>query len=244
MIDLLDPRPGHRILELAAGPGETGFLALARVLPGGTLLSTDLSPEMVDAAERRAAALGLTGVTFAVEDAAALSVADDSVDGILCRFGLMLVPEMERVAGEIARVLQPAGRAVLAVWSRPQLNPWMTAAGQASVALGFAEPPDPDAPGPFRLSDPDRLRAVISSGGLAVERIEEMPVAWAAESLDEWWEAACDMSPTLAVLLADLSADEAAVLRDRAEALLQEYVAADGSVAVPGLALVAAVRTA
>jgi SAM-dependent methyltransferase len=236
MIELLAPRPGQRILELAAGPGETGFLAVPKIQPDGELLSTDAAPDMVEAARRRAVELDLTNVRFGVEDAADLSLSDNAADGILCRFGLMLVPEMDRVAGEIARVLRPGGRAVLAVWASSQLNPWMTATGRAALELGLAEPPDPDAPGPFRLSDPDLLRSVVGSGGLEVERIEDVPVTWTAASLDEWWEATCDMSPMLTSLLERFSADEVAALRHRAEAHLQEYAAADGSLSVPGLA--------
>ena len=110
MIELLEPVPGQRILDLAAGPGETGFIVLPLIQPGGELLSTDAAPEMVEVARRRAATLGLDGVEFAVEDAARLTLPDDSVDGIICRFGLMLVPDMESAAAEIARVLRPGGR--------------------------------------------------------------------------------------------------------------------------------------
>ena len=55
MIELLEPRPGQRILDLAAGPGETGFMVLPLIQPGGELLSTDVAPEMVEVARRRAA---------------------------------------------------------------------------------------------------------------------------------------------------------------------------------------------
>jgi SAM-dependent methyltransferase len=238
MVDLLDPRPGQRILELAAGPGETGFRALPSIEPDGELLVTDVAPEMVEAARRRAAEFGLTNVRFGVEDAADLSFPNDAFDGILCRFGLMLVPAMERVAGEISRVLQPGGRAVLAVWASAQLNPWMTVTGRAALELGLVEPPDHDAPGPFRLSDPGRLRSVVLAGGLVIECVEEVDVSWNARSLDEWWETTCDMSPTLTTLLERLSTDEAAELRRRAGAHLQEYLADDGSLVVPGLARV------
>jgi SAM-dependent methyltransferase len=240
MVELLDPRPGQLLLELAAGPGETGFRALPHLQPGGALLSTDVAPEMVEVARRRAAQLGLADVTFAEENAADLTLADDSVDAVLCRFGLMLVPEMDRAAAEIARVLRPGGRAVLAVWASSRLNPWMTAGGKAAVELRHAGPPDKDAPGPFRLSDPARLRAVVEAAGLAVECVEEVPVAWAASSLDEWWETSKDTSRMLTTLLAGLTEDEERALRARAEEHLQEYVADDGSIAVPGLARVVA----
>jgi SAM-dependent methyltransferase len=241
MVELLEPRPGQLLLELAAGPGETGFLALPHLQPGGELLSTDVALEMVEVARRRAAALGLSDVRFAVEDAADLSLANRSVDCVLCRFGLMLVPEMDRASLEIARVLRPRGRAVLAVWASARYNPWMTATGRAALELGLIDPPDHDAPGPFRLSDADRLRSVVGAAGLYIERVEDVPVAWAASSLDEWWETSRDTSRTLSMLLQLLTQDETAALRARSEALLQEYVADDGTIAVPGLArLVAA----
>jgi SAM-dependent methyltransferase len=236
MIELLDTRPGQRVLELAAGPGEVGFLALPRLLPGGELISTDVAPEMVDAARRRAAELGLESVRFAVEDAARLSLARGSVDAVLCRFGLMLVPEMERAAAEMARVTRPGGRVVLAVWAGAEVNPWITASGRAAVELGLTERPDPDAVGPFRLADPDRLRAVVTSGGLAVERVEEVEVTWVAGSLEEWWETTRDTSRMLSLLLGELTVEQVRALRMRSESLLEEYVADDGSLAVPGVA--------
>lgn len=238
MVELLEPRPGKRVLEIAAGPGETGFLTLPRIHPDGELLSTDAAPEMVEVARRRAEALGLSGVRFAVENAARLSCPDDSADGVLCRFGLMLVPDMEGVSTEIARVLRPRGRAVLAVWASSRLNPWMTATGRAALDLGLSAPPDHDAPGPFRLSDPERLRSVVTAGGLAIEALEDVQVAWVARSLDEWWATTRDTSRMLATLLERLSPDEADALRERAETYLQDYLADDGSLTVPGVARV------
>jgi SAM-dependent methyltransferase len=195
---------------------------------------------MVDVARRRAAELGLTGVRFAVEDAADLSLGDDTVDGLLCRFGLMLVPDMERMAAEIARVLRPGARAVLAVWASSQLNPWMTAAGRAALELGLTEPPDPSAPGPFRLSDREQLGDVILAGGLEIERLEEVPVTWVATSLDEWWETTRDTSRTVSLLFDAISSDQARAVRAGAERHLQEYIAEDGTLTVPGVARVVA----
>ena len=122
----------------------------------------------------------------------------------------MLVPEMDRAAAEIGRVLRPGGRAVLAVWASSRLNPWMTATGKAALELGLVDAPDHDAPGPFRLSDPDRLRSVVAAAGLRIERVEEVPVAWAASSLDEWWETSRDTSRMLTMLLERLTPDETA----------------------------------
>ena len=72
----LDPQPGQRVLEIAAGPGDTGFLA-ARLLGNGRLLSTDLASVMVDAARQRAAELGITNVDHRLLDAQAMDLFSD-----------------------------------------------------------------------------------------------------------------------------------------------------------------------
>jgi SAM-dependent methyltransferase len=238
MIELLDPEPGQRILDLAAGPGELGFGVVPLIEPGGELVSTDVAPEMVEVARRRADSLGLEGVRFAVEDAAGLTLPDASVDGVICRFGLMLGPDMERAAAEIARVLRPRGRVVLAVWASSRVNPWITASGRAALDLGLTDPPAEDAPGPFRLGDPERLRSVVEGGGLEIEVVEEVVVTWATASADAWWEAIRDTSRMLTTLLERLTPAEVTALRARAAELLQEFTAADGSLSVPGIARV------
>ncbi len=235
---MLDPAPGETVLELAAGPGDTGFIAAERLGSSGLLLSSDVAPEMVDAARRRAAELGVENVEFRVEDASAISLADAAVDGVICRFGVMLVPDPARALSEIARVLRPNGRAVLAVWASSDENDWMTAAGRSALELGFSERPDPKAPGPFRLADPDELRALVAGAGLRVESLEDVRIVWRAPSLDGWWENVRDLSRMLATLLERLTPEEGKAVRAGAEQRLEKYVAADGSVEVPGLARV------
>ena len=239
LVDLLEPRPGQVILELAAGPGDTGFSALPRLLPGGRLVTTDVAPEMLDAARRRAAELGLEDVSFAVEDAAALTFDDDAFDGILCRWGLMLIPDMDAAAAEMRRVARPGGRVALAVWASPGANEWMTASGRAALELGLTEPPDPEAPGPFRLSGEGALEGVLSGAGLSVQAIEDVPLMWHASSVDEWWEISTDMSRLLALLRAQLTDDQLADVRQAAERRLARYLGPDGTLAVPSLARVA-----
>lgn len=242
LVELLDPRPGQTVLDLAAGPGDTGFLAVPRLRPGGRLISTDVAAEMVEAARRRAGAIGLEEgpeLAFAVEDASALTLADASVDGVLCRWGLMFPPVMEHATAEIARVLRPDGRAAVASWAAPEHNDWITAAGRSAVELGFLERPDPDAPGPFRLSAPGAVESVLRGGGLGVELVEDLPLTWRASSLDEWWETVKDTSRMLSDVLARVGPDEADRIRAGAERRLAAYVDQDGALAVPSLARVA-----
>ena len=242
LVELLDPAPGQTILELAAGPGDTGFLAAERLGPSGRLLSTDVAPEMVEAAQRRATELGVENAEFRVLDAAAIDLPDASVDGVLCRFGLMLVVDVETAFAEIARVLRPEGRAAIAVWGPPDANDWITAGGRAALALGLMERPDPDAPGPFRLHEEARLRELATAAGLVVESLEDVPVHWRSASLDEWWETTRDTSRMLSLLLRRLDEAQAAELEAQSRARLAGYISEDGSLAVPGLARAALLR--
>ena len=197
---------------------------------------------MVEAARRRAHELGLDEgdeLAFSVEDAAGLTLADGSVDGILCRWGLMLVPDMDAAAAEVARVLRPGGRAAVAVWADPDANDWITAAGRSALELGLLERPDPEAPGPFRLSAEGRLADLLENAGLDVRTLEDVPLTWRARSLTEWWDVVRDTSRMLATLLDRLDVEDIARVRNGAERRLGQYVEKDGSVAVPGLARVA-----
>lgn len=238
MVELLAPSEGDTVLDLAAGVGETGFLARPGLGAGGRLISTDVAPEMVAAARRRAEELGLDGIEFGVADAAALDLADASVDGILCRFGLMLVVDAGAAAVEMRRVLRDGCRVALAVWAPATDNPWISTVGVAAVELGLAEPPPSDAPGPFRFADTARLVSLLERAGLHVEDVEDVPVTWSAPSVDVWWEVTRDTSRMLSLVLARVEGDDAARLRRAAETRLAPHVGTDGSVEAPGLARV------
>src|SRR3954471_4590416 len=114
MVEAIAPEPGHTILDLAAGLGDTGFLAAELILPGGTLITSDFAPEMLAAAQRRAAARGLTNVRFRQMD---LSVPLDqeaaSLDGVLCRWGYMLLEDPESALRDTRRVLKQAAALAL-----------------------------------------------------------------------------------------------------------------------------------
>lgn len=241
-MELLDPQPGQVVVDLAAGAGDTGFLAVSRLEPGGRLVTTDAAPEMLGAARRRADELGLAGIEFRIEDAAALSFADASVDGVLCRFGLMLVPDLSATAAEIARVLRPGGSVALAVWTAADGNDWMTAPGRSALELGLIERPDPAAPGPFRLAADGAVAAVLAPAGLDVAVVEDVTLTWRAASLDVWWAIARDTSRMLSTLLDRVGPEDARAVRDGAERRLARWVGSDGSVAVPGLARVVLAR--
>ena len=115
MLELAALRPGERVLETAAGTGLVTFRAAAQVGPGGAVLATDISDEMVKSL-RAAAERGLAHVTAERMDAEELKVPDASFDVALCALGLMYVPDPQKALEEIRRALRPGGRTAVAVW--------------------------------------------------------------------------------------------------------------------------------
>ena len=165
LIAALAPSAGDRVLEIAAGPGDTGLAAAPLVGEGGRIISTDLVPAMVEIARRRSEALGVTNVEHRVMDAERLELEDDSVDGVLCRFGYMLVPDCGAALAEARRVLRPGGRLALAVWRGAEQNPWISIAGRMLVERGHMPRPEPGQPGIFALADEERLRGLLEAAG-------------------------------------------------------------------------------
>lgn len=124
LIDAVAPQPGQRVLELAAGLGETGLLAAELVAPVGGAVISDQAEAMLSGARERAAALGLSNVEFQVLNAEWIDLPVASVDVVLCRWGYMLMADPAAALGETRRVLRPSGRVALAVWDAIEHNPW------------------------------------------------------------------------------------------------------------------------
>ncbi len=236
LVELLDPQPGEAILEVACGNGEVG-LAVAALLGDGLLIQSDFVPGMVDAARREAERLDIQGIEHRVLDATNLDVATGSLDGIVCRWGYMLLPEPAAGLMEAVRVLRPGGRVSLAVWAESDRNPWATVVGRTLVSMGLLEPPDPEAPGPFRLGDRARLLQTVHSAGLEVVVDEEVAVTWRAPSPASFWDSTLDLSITLREWVGQVTEVELTEIRRRVEASLTTYATADG-LSLPGVSRV------
>jgi len=237
----LAPKPGETILELAAGPGDTGFAAAALLGNEGQLISTDFSSEMTEVARRRGRELGLLNVEYRTMDAEHLELEDDSVDGVICRFGFMLMSDTEAALAETRRVLRPGGRLVLATWRGPERNPWVAIGGRILTARGFMPPNEPGAPGMFTMSDDGRVESLLAAAGFTDVLIDDVPVRMPYGDVDEYVTATRDTGGAFARAFNEASEEEQrAITQELAEAFTPFEV--DGGLALPGLALVALAR--
>jgi ubiquinone/menaquinone biosynthesis C-methylase UbiE len=237
LVAKVDPRPGDVILELAAGTGDTGLLAADRVGASGRVVSTDLSPGMVAAGRRRAAKLGIRNVDFRTLDAERMELEDESVDGVLCRWGYMLLPDPEAAFRETRRVLRRGRRVAFSVWSAPEGNPWETLLDDVLVGEDVVEPPDYAAVGNmFSFADRKRVEHLLAAAGFSDPKFEELPVLWRYRDVDDYWEMETELPGTLSAALQRLDPQRLAAVRRLIAEAIEPYRSRDGY-AIPGRTL-------
>jgi SAM-dependent methyltransferase len=241
MLEAADLQPGHTVLELAAGPGDTGLMAAELVEPGGTAIITDNSEGMLEAARARAKEVGATNVEIRAMEAEWIDMPTASVDAVLCRWGYMLLADPEAALRETRRVLRPGGRVALAAWAGPEHNPWLALMGKVMVERGLVEPEPPDAPGPLAFGRrPGQIEELLDAAGFDDIVVEPLDLAMHAASLDAWWDHAIATSGRFSRVVAGLAPAEHYTLRDAVDAAFEPYVREDGTVEIPARALVAA----
>ncbi len=238
MVDALAPQPGDRVLELAAGPGDTGFMAAELIAPGGTLICSDGAEAMLEVARARAAAQHVSNVEFRQLELEWIDMDTASVDGVLCRYGIMLIADPESAAREIRRVLKPGGRTSLAVWDTPESNPWATIPRRALIDLGHMEPPDPDIPNQFSLAADGALDDLLGNAGFLEVKVAPVAMQRSFASLEEYFAEMAEMSPSFGAASAELSDSDRAAVRERVGELAHPFRDDDGSVVLPGSTLV------
>jgi SAM-dependent methyltransferase len=234
LVEQVDPQAGQTILDIAAGTGDLGFTAARRMGDGGRVICTDFAPEMLEAARRNGEGQGLSNVDYRVLDAEKMDLPDDSVDGVLSRFGYMLMADPGSALSETRRVLRGGGRLAFAVWQTPDRNPWAAIPGMTMVQRGHLPPPEPGAPGIFALGERERLLEVVTGAGFAEPRVEELTFEWRYSS-EDLWDTLTRISGSLAVAISELSAEEQQATRAQIEERMAQF-RHNGEMVVPAAA--------
>jgi ubiquinone/menaquinone biosynthesis C-methylase UbiE len=240
MVEAIGPQPGHTILDLAAGIGDTGYLAAELIEPGGTLITSDFAPEMLAAAQRRAEAKGIRNVRFRQMDMnVPLDQPAASLDGVLGRWAFMLVNDGEAALREARRVLKPGAKVALAAWASAGENTWSSTTVKVLQKRGILDK-DPPGPGQFAWASPHLIKENLEAAGFVEPQIEAVEFTMNYESFDDWWLAQTQMSTRTGD--ADQQMDFATrsdVLAELEEAA-SPYEQPDGSLSIPARSWVAA----
>jgi len=176
LMNAVAPQKAERLLDIGCGTGETSLMAANA---GATVTGVDISEPMLALAKQR---LGDQADMQAAD--ASEWQADEPFDVIMSRFGVMFFDDPVAAFSNICSNLKPGGRMIFACWQAPQENEWVMLPMSAIIPL-LPEPPqsDPEAPGPFALADPERLRGILSDAGFDDIQIEPhgVPITLAHE---------------------------------------------------------------
>ena len=154
--------PGERVLDVGCGTGPMTVAIADLVGPTGSVVGLDISARLLEEAGRRAA--GRDNVSFVCADAQTADL-DPTFDVVYSQFGVMFFEDPVAAFTNLRSALKPGGRLAFACWQGFFANAWMSVAAMGAMSVLQAAPPDPNAPGPFTLEDPDRIRSLLSDAG-------------------------------------------------------------------------------
>jgi SAM-dependent methyltransferase len=181
--------PGERVLDVGCGCGQSTLLLGERVGRAGRVTGIDVSARMLEEAVRRARRAGATHLDFQAADAQTAEPSGGPFDLAYSRFGVMFFQDPPAAFANLRRALRPDGRLAFVCWQPLAKNPWLLepllAAGRH---LALPAPPEPGAPGPFSLGDPERLRGVLGAAGytrIEIEDVETQLILGGAGGVEE-----------------------------------------------------------
>lgn len=232
------PAAGERVLDVGCGTGWT-TRAAARAVGDGHALGVDISEMLVARAAATAEEEGVPNVAFTAADAQVHPFEKGSLDLAISRFGVMFFADAVAAFANVGRALAPGGRLAFACWQEMVHNHWVLVPFGAMVAeVGTPEPPPPDAPGPWSLADPDRVRSVLGAAGFTGVALETLDAPmWLGDTVDEAYDF-IRAGNNARMLLEGKDPDAAARALAAMRTALENVEVGDAGLALPGRAWV------
>jgi ubiquinone/menaquinone biosynthesis C-methylase UbiE len=225
LLDAAGVDAGHRVLDIATGPGYVAARAAER---GAEPVGVDFSPEMLELAARLH-----PGIEFREADANALPFADESFDVVVANFLMPHLSDLPGAVGEAARVTRPGGRVAMTTWDSPERTRFVGAVMEAVAAAGAAPPDElPAGPSIFQYSADREFARLLLSAGLVEPIVETISFTHRVEDLDAFWEDILGGTVRTTVMITTQSPETQAEIRSRWAELLERY-RTDGGLDIP-----------
>jgi len=225
LIELAEIKPGSRVLDIATGIGEPALTAANLVGRSGHVLAIDISPQMLSIAKQRAASLGIQDVVeFKEGDIETIDLLSAAFDVVLCRWGLMFLPNLKAGLSNIHRSLKPSGHFAAAVWASPGQDTLSATTMNIVMKETNSKPPPPGTPGPFSLSDENRLKNSLVISGFKDLSIERMNVSFDFDSPDNFTTFITETAGPLQKMLANQTIERKREILKAVTEAAQKYV--------------------
>lgn len=233
LIDAAQIQSGHTVLDIATGIGEPAVSAATRFGDSIRIIAADQAADMLAIARKRAAGLNLNNIEFIEMDGEQLTLSgNETVHAVLCRWGLMFMPDLDQALRSIHNTLAPGGRLSTAVWSTPEKTP------SISFAMKFVRqrldlpPPPANMPGPFCLADIDALSARMSAAGFSDITHDRFGVTFAMPSAEAFTEFTREIAAPVASMVDRQPAAERQQIWDELTEAIKQFATADGRIEI------------
>jgi ubiquinone/menaquinone biosynthesis C-methylase UbiE len=226
---------GQTVLDVATGTGQPALTIAKIVGQNGKVIGVDLSPEMIEVAKEEGAHQGLTNAFFQVVKDESLSMfSDNTFDSVVCRNGLMFMPDPVKALKAFLRVLKPEGKASVTVWGSPDKSPVM-AVVMKTISKHVPDMKQPSAAasgtpgGPFSIPSVDMLRDYFLKGGFFNFNAEKIEVTVAqTDTAEQLWQGMTEVTGFLVILLSKMPEEKKlAIKKDVIEALRKIFPSSD-----------------
>lgn len=189
MLDMADIRPGHRVLDVAAGAGDQTLDVAGRIGPAGQVLATDLSPAILALARENARRAGFQNVEVMTADCETLGLDGAGFDAGISRLGLMFLPEPERGLNSIRAALKPGAAFCAMVFSGPEANPCISILMKTALLHADLPARDPFTPGGLlSLGKEGLMDQLFGQAGFSAVATTRMSAPFKLPSVDHYLE--------------------------------------------------------
>jgi len=219
LVDLVDMRPGDRVLDVACGTGAVLLPAAERTGPSGSIIGIDLTPQMVAVCRAKIAATNVHNVDVRVMDATVLDLPDASFDVVTCGFAIWFIPDMQGALREMRRVLKPGGKLAVSVWG-PESD-LAKRHREVFTAIGGNQP-DLNS---HSVTTPEALKEALSTAGFQIERVLSEDIRVLYQDEEQWW---AQRWANAQVAQQSLDAATLASFKQAAFTMVQDFKQADG----------------
>ena len=232
LVELAKINSSSKVLDIATGIGEPAITAAKKVGNGnGHVLATDISPQMLSIARQRAASIGLQDVIeFKEGDAETISLPDSAFDAVLCRWGLMFLPDLGEGLSNIYASLVNGGYLAAAVWASPDKVPFLSVSMKTVVKETGKPMPPSGTPGPFKLADQSIITDALSKCGFKDIVVERINVIFTFSSPEEYTQFNQAIAAPINAMLADQSQERKEEIWKAVTESASSYVDATGNV--------------
>ncbi|MGE5661778.1 MAG: class I SAM-dependent methyltransferase [Ignavibacteriales bacterium] len=232
LVELAKINSSSKVLDIATGIGEPAITAATKVgNRNGHVLATDISPQMLSIARQRAASLGLQDVIeFKEGDAETISLPDSTFDAVLCRWGLMFLPDLGEGLSNIYSSLVNGGYLAAAVWASRDKVPFLSVSMKTVVKETGKPMPPSGTPGPFKLADQSIITDALSKCGFKDIAVERINVIFTFSSPEEYTQFNQAIAAPINAMLADQSQERKEEIWKAVTESASSYVDATGNV--------------